>query len=154
MKKFLFSSLFILLAFGIIASVRAVSFTLYVSSNGGSGSSDTMSYSGNRTWGTLYIEYVSGGNNYDMYLQSYYNGSWVNISSKKTVSASLKNYTAEFSPTGIGYCRNFNYTITCSGSNTTSSKCVLANNSYRYRVYNGSILGGTMSITGSLLAEN
>lgn len=155
MKKFLLTLSIVILSFGIMAGVQAVSFTLYVNPRGGTAASETMSSGTSTTYAVLYMDYVTGGDTYDIYLQTKYNNTWQSISAKTTINAAVMSYWAEFAPTDITYCRpDYAATITCSGANTTSSKCILANKDYRFYVVNGSWFGGQLSVTGSLLPQN
>lgn len=148
---FLFSGFITIFASDIMLNS---SFNLVATQNGGQDYSDPIIYPTSQTWAVV-KNARAGGPNHDVYLQTKVGNSYVNVSSKNTINGSYGSYSIEFIPSNINYCRsNYKIGILCSGSNVSSNYCVLANRRYRYRIYNGSFLGGSATATGILSAES
>lgn len=130
------------------------SFNLVAKQNGGQDYSDPIVYPTSQTWAVV-KNAQAGGPNHDIYLQSKVGNSYVNVSTKTIINGDYGSYSVEFIPSSINYCRTkYRLGIDCGGSNTDSSHCVLANQRYRYRIYNGSWFGGSATATGTLSAES
>lgn len=131
-----------------------VSFTNTAIGTNSSYLTEAMSPTVNNVYGVVQMEYA-GGNKYDLQLFTVYNNSNVEVSGRQVVPASLNEYEAEFAPANVTYCRyGYEYTIPCSGSNTSSSYCLLANEQYKLKVINGNWFGGSVQVVGHLYGEN
>ena len=131
------------------------SFNLVATQNGGQAYSDPIVYPSSQTYAVVKNARATGPN-HDLYLQTKVGNSYANVSTKTTINGdSTGSYSVEFIPSGINYCRaEYKFGISCGGSNTSSSYCVMANQRYRYRIYNGSWFGGSATATGTLSAES
>lgn len=147
----------LLLAFGIfllgIVTVSAAYGTLFeftLPANGGQFNGPVVKPTSNFVWATSHVNSSKNGDKYDTYYQTSYNGSWVTIGSSLTLKAAGNTGNAVWYPTSKSNANGSPYSATvstkCSGGNTSSTYCAIAQSQYRLSFKNGSLLGGTTTV--------
>ncbi len=153
MKKILAGLGVLICAVLVITGAKAssvVSYTLYVP-KGSTESTDSFRADYNQNYAVVNYLSVENGDTFDMYLQAFKGTSgYVNISNKVTVDASSSSgkYVYYKGSDAVGPSDQ-NFVFNCNNTfASSSSQCIISENSYRMQFYNGSWFGKTVAITG------